>query len=189
MITVVKKQESAVLDIQGKPGPYCNNKDGTKIRLTATPAGGNFSSSPVGVIVRDDDGQGPYFKPEEIITPGPYTLKYAFNDGRSAIKTFTISQFFKVEFVSAKAVLVAGTHGLVDITIVVTPINGATYTWTYSSGGNETTQTTQINTLFIGRFSPFQERTMIKINVSVALNPCSATIEKTFDIRQLINIQ
>ena len=173
--------EPANLEIVGKLGPYCNEKTGEKIRLSATPAGGTFSSSPAGVTV-GNDATGAFFTPESLAA-GTYQLKYAFADGRNDSISFVISQSFKVKFLKPKVKAIAGTR-LFDITFPVTNIAGATYTWDFKidNGTAQNSQTT-VNAVVI-RVSGEQQG--LTLAVSVAVSPCSAQAEDQFDIQEII---
>jgi len=168
VVITVNEMEPANLEIVGKLGPYCNEKTGEKIRLAATPAGGNFSSAPAGVSVQTD-ANGPFFMPESL-TAGTYQLKYAFADGRSDSISFGISQAFKVKFLKPKAKQVPGS-GFYDLTFPVT--------------NNGTTQSTQtpVNSVVI-RVN--REQQSLTLRVSVAASPCSAQAEEKFDIQEII---
>jgi hypothetical protein len=173
--------EPANLEIVGKLGPYCNEKNGEKIRLSATPAGGTFSSVPTGVTVQSD-ANGFFFMPESL-TAGTYQLKYAFADGRNDSISFIISQSFKVKFGKPKAKQVVGSN-LFDLTFPVTNIPGASYQWDYKIDNDPPkSEDTNVNSITI-RVS--REKQAIVLSVSVAASPCSAQTEDRFNIQEII---
>ncbi|MBL7701136.1 MAG: PKD domain-containing protein [Ferruginibacter sp.] len=181
VVITVNQPEPANLEITGKEGPYCNEKNGQLVRLLATPVGGNFSSVPTGVNVQTDAG-GFFFMPESL-TAGTYQLKYAFTDGRNDSISFGISQAFTVKFAKPVPAQVPGS-GFIDITFRVNNIPGATYQWdfTIDSGTPQSRQTT-VNSVVI-RVNRQQQ--VLNLRVSVAASPCSAQAERDFNIQSII---
>ncbi len=174
--------EPANLEIVGKLGPYCNNKGGGQVQLSATPAAGTFSSVPAGVTVQTD-ANGFFFMPESL-DAGTYQLKYAFADGRNDTINFVISQSFKVRFNRPVAQPIPGTP-FFDLTFPVNNIPGATYQWDFKiDNGVEQGQQTTVNSIVI-RVN--REQQILVLRLSAAVSPCSAQIERTFNIVEIIS--
>jgi len=182
VVITVNDLEPANLEIVGKLGPYCNQKGGGSVRLSATPSGGGFSSVPAGVDVQTD-ASGFFFMPESLAA-GTYQLKYAFADGRNDSISFVISQSFTVKFAKPTVQQVPGA-ALFDLTFPVNNIPGATYQWDFKiDNGTAQSRQTTVNAVTI-RVN--REQQVLELRVSVAASPCAAQLTKKFDIQKILS--